>query len=204
MKKFNFLHIPYIIILILLAILMFKSGDKVISDPKPKTDTVYVEKIVRDTIKGKTIKLKGKTDTIWLKDPNYIPKADYSSLLNQYEKLGNSFFERNYFSTKYVIESYGYVIVEDSVVKNNIFYSKLTSQLTIPEKTITIVETLPSKRQVYAGLVLTGNQKEILNAANFSILFKDKKDRLFGSTIGITTQGPQFGIQSYLKIKFKD
>lgn len=204
LKTFQFSHIPYIIIIVLLVLLTCERGkETIVEKPIIRVDTVYKYKIVRDTVKGKTIYIKGKKDTLWITKADLVPKSTYDSLLEQYKNLGNLYFKKNVFSTRFDIQNYGYVEVKDSISENWILDSELTSHLKIPEKTITVIKEDEPKRQLYVGAILTGTKVDIMNSANVGLLYKDKKDRLFGGQIGVTPNGTQFGVSSYFKIKVK-
>ncbi len=204
LKKINFSHIPYIIIIILLIVVTCQSGQRRIETKEVvKVDTVYKYITIRDTIPGKTIYIKGDVDTVWLDRPGFVPRPTYQGLLEQYKTLGGNYFKKNVFETRFNIENYGYVTVKDSISENWLNSSELTSFLTIPEKTVTVTEKEDPKRQLYIGLILTGDKVDIMNSANVGLLLKDKKDRLFGGQIGITPRGAQIGISSYMKIRLK-
>jgi len=198
-------NLPYLVIIILIIIILIKSGDKtIVNGPEViKRDTITKYITVRDTIPGKIIYIKSKVDTsIWIKKADFKPDTTYSGLIKQYKSLGNSYFAVNTFSTKYKIGDYGFIIVNDTITENKLDSSSININLVIPEKTITVTETAPPKRQVYIGMILMGQQGSFLNSAHISGLLKDKKDRLYGASIGFNGQ-PVYGFSTYLKIKVK-
>lgn len=208
LKKINFSHIPYIIIIILLIVVTCQSGKETIKIKEViKRDTVTVIKkvIIHDTVPGKTVYIKGTPSTSWVNIGKWVPKPTYDSLLEQYKALGGLYFKKNVFSTRFDIENHGYVMVKDSISENWLNHSELQSFLTFTEKTVTVTEKelYKPKRQLYLGLILTGTKIEVMNSASVGLLYKDKKDRLFGGSIGMTSQGTQIGLQSYLKIKLR-
>lgn len=203
-KKITFQHIPYLIIIVLLIVLTCQSGKpKVGIREVIKRDTIVKIVTIRDTIPGKIIYVKGTQDVSWIEKSKWVPKSTYDSLLEQYKSLGSLYFKKNVFETRFNIANYGYVTVKDSISENWLNSSNLTTFLNIPEKTITVTEKEEPKNQLYVGLILTGEKTQLLNSANVGLLFKDKKDRLFGGSIGMTPRGTQIGVSSYLKIKLK-
>jgi len=202
--KLPFKIVPYLIILVLLVVITCQNGRKV---PAPteviKVDTVYKYIEVHDTVPGKTVYISSTDSITWINHEDYIPKLTYDSLLAQYTSLGNSLFKTNVFETKFEIQNYGYVTVKDTISKNWLKSSVLYSNLRIPEKIVTITERELPKRQVYLGIILTGTKADLLNSASLGALYKDKRDRLYGGSIGITPQGTQYGVASYLKLKIK-
>jgi len=205
MKNFKFSHVPYIVIIILLIVITCQSGKTPIERVQTivKVDTVYKYIEIHDTVPGKIIYLRGKKDTTWINRTAYVPKLTYDSLLEQYKSLGNSLFKTNVYSTKFNIKDFGYVSVIDTISQNKLTSSELQSFLTIPVKTITVTEREAPRRQVYVGMILMGNKTDILSSAHVSGLYKDKKDRLFGGSLGVSQQGIQYGVSSYLKIRLR-
>jgi len=66
---------------------------------------------------------------------------------------------------------------------------------------------IPPKRQLYVGGGLDGtyiNKTPNINVAKAGLLFKTKKDQIYGVTVGVSINGYLvYGIQSYWKIKLK-
>jgi hypothetical protein len=68
----------------------------------------------------------------------------------------------------------------------------------------TITLPAPKTRQVYAGGQISGNSAELINGINAGLLLKNKRDQIYGVTIGLNTNGQvSYGLQSYWKIKLK-
>jgi hypothetical protein len=156
-----------------------------------KRDTVYIK---RDTIvykEGKTIKVKVEV-------PKYIPlEADTQLILMDY-------FTKRFYTDTLDLGQDSYVTIEDTVVENKIFARKFTS--TITERIIndTLFLKEPAKRQIYLGLTGGFDKVNILNYAGPSLLYKDKKDKIFGLGVGLNNS-KQISLQGsiYWKIKLK-
>lgn len=190
----------YIIIAVLLGVILlqkFIGGSD--SPPPARIDTVvkYVE--VHDTIRSKPKYIKGETDTLWIEDIKYIPDTNYPKLLEQYTSLGNQFFTKNIYSTKFPIK-YGLITVDDTVYANQSIGLGLNVDVVFPEKTITIVKIAPAKREFYVGPMVTVGNNLSGNSVNVAGLYKDKKNRVVGASVGWNGD-LQIGLSTYIKIK---
>lgn len=152
----------------------------------PKIDTLIIDssKIIHDTIPGKPI-IKKVTITKWDTIPQYKPDTNYLNLLVQYKNLGDSLFSKKYYSTTYKIDTFGTLIVNDTIYKNKLLNQSIVYDLKIPKKIIKVTERLPyiPKTQVYLGFGGLGNKNDILNAVETNLLLKTKKDKLY--SIGV-------------------
>jgi len=170
----------------------------------PKVDTVVEIVEIHDTVKtpGKIKFIKGETDTLWLTEIEYIPDPEHEKLLRQYMALGNKHFAKNSFETKFPVGEYGVAIVRDTVLENKLVASGLELDIIVPTKTITITKPAPPVKQFYIGTSITGNKEQFVNSVNIGALYIDKKDKIFGASIGFNDAGRiQYGISSYIKIK---
>lgn len=200
MKLNNFL---YLVIGVLLVIVLLQrcEGNTPETPPGPKIDTVIKYITVHDTVKGKIKYIKGETDTSWITLIEYVPDSNYPRLLQQYKALGGRHFKTNIYKTRFPIK-YGSAQVTDSIFGNELVNSSLELDVVFPEKTITIVKPAPPVRQLYVGTFLTGDKKDFINSINVGLLYKDKKDKVFGVSLGYNNVGTiQYGASSYWKIK---
>lgn len=136
----------------------------------------------------------------------YLEDPEYDGLLEQYKDLSNDYFSINVIQDTLKIDSIGYVRVLDSVSKNQILARTFKYTLKYPlikeTKTITVIE--PPKRQLYIGLGIDGGQEDYLNQVNAELLYKTKKDHMFGINAGVDRDGNiEYGVRSYWKIKLK-
>jgi hypothetical protein len=116
--------------------------------------------------------------------------------------LGNKHFAKNSFETKFPVGEYGVAIVRDTVLENKLVASGLELDIIVPTKTITITKPAPPVKQFYIGTSITGSKQQFVNSVNIGALYKDKKDKIFGASIGFNDAGRiQYGISSYIKIK---
>lgn len=204
MSKFiqkNFLNL---VVLILLAIIFVKS-----CKIKPSVDQI---RIIRDTtwvIKDSTVYSKPQViktipvnvyhDTIF---KEYIPDSNYGKLVVQYQNVVNQLLAKNIHSDSLKIDSIGYVHVLDTVQKNLISGRSFHYSLKYPIIKETIIMPEKKKNQVFIGGNIQGSTSA--NQINAGLLFKTKRDYIFGGTIGVNSNGAlQYGVQSFWKIKLK-
>jgi len=190
-------------IVILLGVVFFQHNKiKNFQPEPPKTDTVvnYVE--VHDTVAGKPKLVKViDTDTVFYPKIEYLPHPDYDVLLGQYENLIVKHFSKNVFETRIPIK-YGVATILDTVTENKSIGNQLILDVIFPEKTITITKPAPLVKQFFIGTSITGSGQQFVNSVSVGGLYKDKKDRIFGGSIGFNDAGRlQYGISSHIKIK---
>lgn len=190
-------------IVILLGVVFYQHNKiKNFQPPAPKVDTVinYVE--VHDTVPGKPRLIKViDRDTIFYPKIEYLPHPDYDILVDQYERLAAKHFVTKVFETKFPIK-YGFARVIDTVAENKVVGNDLILDIEVPERIIKVTQPAPPTRQYYVGTIGTLTRDEFLNSVSIGGLYKDKKDRIFGASIGINESGKiQYGVSSYIKIK---
>lgn len=191
-------YVPYIIIAVLLGVVFFqKRCSPPIVTEVVKIDTLYDTTYIHDTVPGETEWVYSHLiDTLWKDSIRYVPDTSYEGLYKQYIALGNELFTTNAFSTKFPIDSFGYVIVEDTVFGNKLITSRLISNLSIPEKTIVIEKWSPKVRELYFGGGAT-----YPFGANTGLMYKDLKDRILGFSVGANGRGLNYNLSYYVKIK---
>jgi hypothetical protein len=193
-----------VIIALIAIILLQRTGCSYISKEAPKVtiDTLISVIEIHDTIPGKPVFIKAKTDTVWRDSLIFKPDTNYEGLLKQYIALGDSHFAKNIYKTNYELDSFGTATVADTVVANKLSGRLISYNLNIPIKTITITKPAPPVKQFYIGGGLYGNPLTVIKSANLGVLYKDRKDRIFIASVGFDGQ-PIYGFHSYWKIKLK-
>lgn len=202
--KDNFLSA--IVIILLIIILLQRCGDnkQIVEAPKVVRDTVWVRKdstILSKPQVVRTIPVNVYHDTII---NHYIPDTNYAKLVIQYQDVVNQLLAKNIQQDSIRIDSNGYVKITDTVQRNVIVgrstevsmkYPIIKETVTIPQKKVT---------QLYLGGHVSGNASDLVNAINGGLLLKNKKDQIYGATIGLNRQGQvSYGLQSYWKLKLK-
>ena len=201
--KINFNNILSIAILILAVIIILQ---RINSSP----DIIEKSIVIRDTIwqkKDSVIYTSPKVvQTIPLKiiSEKYLPDPNYDKLALQYQELVKLHLAKNIQKDSVQIDSIGFVKVIDTVQNNIVQNRKWEYNIKYPIIKETIIEPPKKINQLYIGGGLQGNQYNIINSINGGILYKNKKDQLYGLSIGVNTNGQVvYGLSSYWKIKFK-
>jgi hypothetical protein len=134
----------------------------------------------------------------------YIADTTYGGLKTQYLNMANDYLSNKYYSdTVYIKDSVnGWLYIKDTVRKNTLTGRGLEYSLNYPKVTTIITLPAPKVRQVYIGGQFSGNQSNPISKVEVGLLYKDKKDQVFGVHVGYTNQ-IQYGISSYWKIKLK-
>ena len=201
--KINFNNILSIAILILAVIIILQ---RINSSP----DIVEKSIVIRDTVwqkKDSVIYTSPKVmQTIPVKiiSEKYLPDPNYDKLVLKYQELVKLHLAKNIQKDSVQIDSIGFVKVTDTVQNNVVQNRKWEYNIKYPIIKETIIEPPKKINQLYIGGGLQGNQYNIINSINGGILYKNKKDQLYGLSIGVNTNGQAvYGVSSYWKIKFK-
>lgn len=201
--KINFNNILSIAILILAVIIVLQRNN---SSP----DTIEKPIVIRDTVWQ-------KKDSVIYTSPNivqtipvkvvsekYLPAPNYDKLVLQYQELVKLHLSKNIQKDSIKIDSIGFVKVTDTVQNNIVQNRKWEYNLKYPIIKETIIDPVKKTNQLYIGGELQGNQYNIINSVNGGLLYKNKKDQIYGLSVGVNTNGQLiYGVSSYWKIKFK-
>lgn len=200
--KDNFLNL---VVLVLLSIVILQKcgAPAPVEAPTVVRDTTWIVKdslIVSKPQLIKTIAVESH-DTIINR---YIPDTNYSKLVLQYQEVVAELLAKNIHQDSIKIDSTGYVSITDTVQKNvlvgrstyvNVKHPIIKETITIPEKKV---------RQLYFGGGVSLDKPNFLSLVKTGVVYKNKKDQLFLGSVGIGMSGvPQFGLESYWKIKIK-
>jgi hypothetical protein len=211
MKTFiekNFSNIVIVVLLVIIFLQRLDGGGQEVSLNGNKKDTtvLVINHVYKDTTKSKPVFIKGERDTVLESSVYYLPSDNYDSLYVQYTTLKEQFLSKNIYADSVQIDTFGYVKVVDTLQKNQMVGRSFIKDLKIPEKTITITNTIypEPKRQLYIGGGVLGNTDNIVGQIQAGLLLKNKKDQIFGLSTGINANGSvQYGVSSYWKIKLK-
>jgi hypothetical protein len=211
MKTFiekNFSNIVIVVLLVIIFLQRLDGGRQEVSLNGNKKDTtvLVINHLYKDTTKSKPVFIKGERDTVLESSVYYLPSDNYDSLYVQYTTLKEQFLSKNIYADSVQIDTFGYIKVVDTLQKNQMVGRSFIKDLKIPEKTITITNTIypEPKRQLYVGGGVLGNKDNIVGQIQAGLLLKNKKDQIFGLSTGINANGSvQYGVSSYWKIKLK-
>lgn len=148
-----------------------------------KVDTLYKDTIIYRFKRGKDIL---KDTTIYVPTIKY-KDVDTAAILKEY-------FAKNVYKDTILINKLGYVYVLDTISENSIksrMYKLNVSQQIVKE--VFFLEK-PKKNEVYVGgLVGTGSNFST-NFIGGSLYLKNKKDHLYGVSVGLTNNALPFGL----------
>ena len=201
--KINFNNILSIAILILAVIIVLQrsgSSPDIIEKPIVVRDTVWQKKDSVIYTSPKVI----QTIPVKIISEKYLPDPNYDKLVLQYQELVKLHLAKNIQKDSVQIDSIGFVKVTDTVQNNIVQNRKWEYNIKYPIIKETVIQPPKRVNQLYIGGGLQGNQYNIINSINGGILYKNKKDQIYGLSVGINTNGQAvYGVSSYWKIKFK-
>lgn len=201
--KINFNNILSIAILILAVIIVLQrsnSSPDIIEKPIVIRDTVWQKK---DSVIYTSPKVV-QTIPVKIISEKYLPDPNYDKLVLQYQELVKLHLSKNVQKDSVKIDSIGFVKVIDTVQNNIVQNRKWEYNIKYPIIKETVIQPSKKVNQLYIGGGLQGNQYNIINSINGGILYKNKKDQIYGLSVGINTNGQAvYGASSYWKIKFK-
>ena len=198
--KINFNNILSIAILILAVIIVLQrsnSSPDIIEKPIVIRDTIWQKK---DSVIYTSPKVV-QTIPVKIISEKYLPDPNYDKLLLQYQELVKLYLAKNIQKDSVKIDSIGFVKVIDTVQNNIVQNRKWEYNIKYPIIKETIIEPPKKINQLYIGGGLQGNQYNIINSINGGILYKNKKDQIYGLSVGVNTNGQVvYGVSSYWKI----
>lgn len=201
--KISFNNILSIAILILAVIIVFQrsnSSPDIIEKPVVVRDTVWRKKDSVIYTSPKVI----QTIPVKVVSEKYLPDPNYEKLVLQYQELVKLHLAKNIQKDSVQIDSVGFVKVTDTVQNNIVQNRKWEYNIKYPIIKETITQSPKKTNQLYVGGGLQGNQYNIINSINGGLLYKNKKDQIYGLSVGVNTNGQMvYGVSSYWKIKFK-
>jgi hypothetical protein len=199
----NFLNLLVLAIIVFMLLRECNSSNQSIQR-KPDTvtvvDTAYITKT---NTKIKKV-LIASTDSSYdiANDPRFVPDTSYENLKAQFTKLSKDYTAKNIYKDTLVLDSIGFVHVTDSVQFNTLLNRHYTYSYKLPiiTKTTTITNYAKPVRQIYAGV---GINSLGVNSINAGLMYKSRRDQLYGFTLGVNNNQLVYGVQTYFKIKLK-
>jgi hypothetical protein len=162
-------------------------------------DTVWIH---HDSLIIKKLKVKEIIhDTL---PPEYIADTNYPKLKAQYDALIIAHLAKKVYADTVKLDTLGYVAVADTVHKNEIQNRSYKYNYKIPTVTVTttITKQAPPKGALFIGGGFTNTKQLELQTIQGGVLYKTKKDKIFGLHIGINNNSQViYGVSSYWKIK---
>jgi hypothetical protein len=197
-------HIYNFIIVVLAIIILLQRCGKGNSSPcetKVTRDTIWIHK--DSTIYSKPQLIKTIPVPIEQWNTEYLPDTNYTKLLQQYQEVVTKYLSSNLIQDSIKIDSIGYLKIIDTISTNLVKGRSASYKFKYPvvKETLTVVPE--SKRQVYAGIGLGGDGVKLIDQVSLGMLYKDRRDRIFGASVIASPSGIGYGVQSFWKIKLK-
>ena len=191
------------VVMILVFAMAFQN--KGCNNPNLKADTIILRDTawqVRDSLIVKKLKIKQIIhDTL---PAEYIADTNYPKLKAQYDALVIAHLVKTLYTDTLKIDTLGYVAVTDTVHKNELHGRSYKYNYKIPTITVTntITKQAPPKGALFIGGGFTNTKQLELQTIQGGVLYKTKKDKIFGLHIGINNNSQViYGVSSYWKIK---
>ena len=151
-----------------------------------KSDTTYITKDSIIFKKGNTITIHDVDTVAKPGDTVFVANANYDFLKTQYDRLVKAYKVRNIYVDSVAIDTFGYLNINDTIQYNNISSRTLKYNFSIPLVSDKIVSE--PKNLFYAGGGL-GIHNSTIHHIQASLLYKPKKNNVFGVHIGVGTSG---------------
>ena len=197
-------HIYNFIIVILAIIIMLQrcgKGNTTPAEVKVTRDTIWIHK--DSTIYSKPQLIKTITVPVEQWNTEYLPDTNYTKLLQQYQDIVAKYLSSNLLQDSIKIDSIGYLKITDTISLNLVKGRSTSYKFKYPVVKETLTIAPEPKRQVYAGVGLGGDGVKLIDQVSLGMLYKDRKDRIFGASIMASPRGIEYGVQSFWKIKLK-
>ncbi len=203
LKKISLSEILIVVLLVIILLQRCSKDPVAVEQPKIIRDTTWVYKDSTITRQPQII----KTITVPIEQWNteYLPDTSSMAILvKQYNELANKFLALNISVDSIAVDTIGKVYITDTVTNNVIKNRKLSYNLKFPTITNTIILPEPKKTQWYVGGTIQGEQGAIISQINANLLIKNKRDQIFGGSVGLNNSGAlQIGLSSFWKIKLR-
>lgn len=190
-KSIPLAHIVWVVLLGVILVMRTCEKPAPVQD-KPtvvtKTDTIYVTKIIPTKIYVPPV-------VHYIYVPQEVPaKVDTQAILKDY-------FTKKVYEDTIKIDSIGYVVVKDTLFKNQILTRETKGNYSYPVVTKTTTITLPPvyRNQVYGGLTLNGPVVGI----GPQLILKTKGDKLFQIGASLSPSGINYNLGLGWKIRLR-
>jgi hypothetical protein len=193
MKNKNTLYVLIVLILLLSSAVYILS-----------TSNSEVERIeIKTTIKKIPVKVETPVYVPkWRTRVDTVPEFETDSF---YRSIDTSAILKDYYS-KYAyqdtvqVDTFGNIVISDTITKNYIIARKVQSNLEIPE--ITIEKTIYlNSREWYAGVEVVGSPRR-LGYIGGEVLYRTKKRKVIGMGIGVNQDlTPQGSLKLLWQVK---
>jgi hypothetical protein len=108
------------------------------------------------------------------------------------------YYAKYFYTDTIMIDSLGYVTINDTITRNLISFRDVQSEILIPTTTITNTVYI-NKRELYVGTTLNGDRTQLNNLSG-NLLYKTKKRNVYNIGVGVDSDfKPVYTIGMYWK-----
>lgn len=182
---------------------------------RPKSDTTFTshtEYVVQPPqVIPQYIPIQSSSQTPIVIPSQYQPSQDLATLIKQYNELASKFLAQNTYKDSISLKdssgkTVGVVKLEDMISENQIKSRKPNYQLWFPvtTNTVTINNYPKSKAQFYFGGSIAGSQEKILESIGAGIIYKSKKEAMWGAKVNYNLAGKvNYELSRYFKLSLR-
>lgn len=204
MKSLKVSIIMFVVSMVLLVLLMRERGKNAEARPN---DTITVHDTtwqIHDSIRIKKVPVYKEVIVEVASKPEMLPDTNYARLKEQYMALLQLYINKIVYKDTIKIGNYGYIAVLDTIKENKIAHRRTRDNFNIPvvKETKTITKYAPPVRQLYVGGGVMVNNTLGIRGAEAGLLYKTKKDGVYGITASTDIEGDvMYGVHYYYKLK---
>lgn len=193
------------IIAVLIAIIFLQRACTPQVTPEVIPQVTYDTILKHDTsVVVKKMKITSHDTTYIPEDPIYMLDTSCDLVKARFQKIVKAHTTKNMYIDTILIDTFGKIYVYDTVQFNTLGNRGIVKNYTIPIITRTIKVPAEPKRQLYVGGGLLATKDLIINAAELGLIYKTKKDQMYGVKAQLDFKGNlSYGLQSYWKISLK-
>ncbi len=193
------------IIAVLVVIILLQRACATQGAPKVIPQVTYDTILKHDTsVVVKKMKIASHDTTYIPEDPIYMFDTSCEKAKETFNKLVKKHVTRNMYIDTILIDTFGKVLVYDTVQFNQLGNRGIVKNYTIPIITRYVKVPAAPKRQLYVGGGLLTTKELMINAAELGLIYKTKKDQMYGVKAQLDFKGNlSYGLQSYWKISLK-
>ena len=187
-KLFNNIQPVLIVVLIVVIILQRNCSGPSVNLNLPNNNTLAEGAVIT--------KIETKWDTLTLDSLVYVPKwntkieyqTEYETITQDIDTLSilKDYYSKYFYSDTIDLDSFGSIVINDTITKNSIITRKVKPTLHIPTTTITR-DSLITKRELYYGLGLAANKQQFSYVGG-ELLYRSRRKHIYGVGIGVNNE----------------
>lgn len=183
-KLFSNIQPVLIVVLIVVIILQRSCSGPSVNLNLPNNNTLTEGAVIT--------KIETKWDTLTLDSLVYVPKwnikIEYETIMQDIDTLSilKDYYSKYFYSDTIDLDSFGSIVINDTITKNSIITRKVKPTLHIPTTIITR-DSLITKRELYYGLGLVANKQQFSYMGG-ELLYRTRRKHIYGVGVGINNE----------------